>query len=237
MSFDNLKFKTYKKEIEEGIGYQFKDKEFLKSLQGNRFILTPQQQRLEFFGDSVLDVIIAQYGIKELPFNTEGELTVFKSRIISAVGLKKRFQESFPILYKVLCKNGISTKRYGDIIECFIAQIFIETDYETCKQIILSFFEKDLEESSKKTIKREKPALQGSYKQQLIKRIRNITGKNPTFRRETYKENSVMQVQLSISVKGEVLFCSDRTTCHSRKFFENYISHKILNSMELNKSS
>ena len=46
-------------------------------------------ERLEFLGDAVIDLIVADYLFKKFPFSNEGELTEMRSRLVSRNSLNK----------------------------------------------------------------------------------------------------------------------------------------------------
>ncbi len=68
-------------ELEDKIGYHFKDKKYLKtalthsSYANENKKAGPSNERLEFLGDSVLGVVVADYLFKQCPNMPEGDLT------------------------------------------------------------------------------------------------------------------------------------------------------------------
>ena len=80
-------------ELEDKIGYHFKDKKYLKtalthsSYANENKKAGPSNERLEFLGDSVLGVVVADYLFKHCPNMPEGDLT--KTR----ASAKKRFAD------------------------------------------------------------------------------------------------------------------------------------------------
>ena len=77
------------KEFEHIIGYEFKDKSLLlEALTHCTFAHEARDkgikdnQRLEFFGDAVLDMVVAEYLYKKYPDYNEGQLTRIKSHVV-----------------------------------------------------------------------------------------------------------------------------------------------------------
>ena len=70
--------------IEDKIGYKFREKRLLfqclthKSYGNEEKV--PNNERLEFLGDSVLSVIVSKYLYKKLPNFHEGELSKIKNQ-------------------------------------------------------------------------------------------------------------------------------------------------------------
>lgn len=80
--------------LERTIGYRFKDRAFLVGALKHRSALHKLQEdrsysneRLEFLGDAVLDLIIAEYFYHLFPTMVEGHLTQLRSVIVSGSSL------------------------------------------------------------------------------------------------------------------------------------------------------
>lgn len=76
------------RELEESIGYSFKNKEYLwealthssySNEKRSQKINVPCNERLEFLGDSVLSVVVSQYIFTSLSMLPEGELTKIRA--------------------------------------------------------------------------------------------------------------------------------------------------------------
>ena len=75
-------------ELEDKIGYHFKDKKYLKtalthsSYANENKKAGPSNERLEFLGDSVLGVVVADYLFKHCPNMPEGDLTKTRASLV-----------------------------------------------------------------------------------------------------------------------------------------------------------
>ncbi len=89
-------------ELEEIVGYQFRDRDLLTQAMTHRSWaheqVSPHAQRearglhneaLEFLGDSVLGLIVADYLFRAYPHASEGELSRMKHRLVSSPTLAK----------------------------------------------------------------------------------------------------------------------------------------------------
>jgi ribonuclease-3 len=83
-----------KDEIEKKIGISFKDEKLLKKAMTHRSYLNENREeqlesneRLEFLGDAVLELIISSFLYEEYPERTEGELTGIRSAIVRTESL------------------------------------------------------------------------------------------------------------------------------------------------------
>lgn len=74
-------------ECEERIGYSFKDKTLLRTCFTHSSYSHEHggknNERLEFFGDSILGFVVSEYLFGKFPDDDEGKLTVYKQQIVS----------------------------------------------------------------------------------------------------------------------------------------------------------
>mgnify|MGYP002683288304 CR=1 FL=1 len=75
-------------EFENIIGYTFKNKELIEQALSHSSYANEKKraggsnERLEFLGDAVLDLVVAEYLYKNFPLNEEGDLTKFRSILV-----------------------------------------------------------------------------------------------------------------------------------------------------------
>jgi len=133
-------------DAEKIIKYTFKDKQllikcFTHSSYANENMID-SNERLEFLGDKVLDLIISE----DLFFNNKdkpvGFLTAEKQKIVSrnplAEAVKKLGLQNFLLLSKGESIENLSIKTYSDIFEALVAGIYIDGGLEKAKNFILS---------------------------------------------------------------------------------------------------
>src|SRR3989344_6577997 len=82
--------------FEKRVGIKFKDQSVLKTafthrsfLNENRRAKTEHNERLEFLGDAVLELIVTDYLFKNYPEKNEGEMTSYRSALVNAVTLSQ----------------------------------------------------------------------------------------------------------------------------------------------------
>ena len=63
---------------------------FLKIKNSSQSIGIISNERLEFLGDAVLDLVVAEYLYKNFPLNEEGDLTKFRSILVNKKFLAER---------------------------------------------------------------------------------------------------------------------------------------------------
>jgi len=111
-------------------------------------------ERLEFVGDSVIHLVLAEYLWKRYEPQDEGFMTRLRTKIENgqtlaelnkAIGLNK-----YVLLSRLMEKNGCREKNYHileDSFEAFIAALFIdsENNYGLCKELIVKLIETEID--------------------------------------------------------------------------------------------
>lgn len=149
--------------FERTIGITFKNKELLKQAFTHRSYLNEHKdvelvhnERLEFLGDAVLELIVTDYLYHKYPDNNEGELTAFRSALVNAVTLSdaasKLEMNDYLLLSKGEAKDVGRARQIilANTIEALIGAIFLDQGYETAKYFIsnniFNLIEKIIEE-------------------------------------------------------------------------------------------
>lgn len=102
-------------------------------------------QRLEFLGDSVLNLSVSEYLYKKFPFFSEGELSKLKSVIISQPFLVKFANHIMLEKYVILGKSVDLVRGRGkfsilsDCMESCFGAIYLDGGLSPCKKIIIQF--------------------------------------------------------------------------------------------------
>ena len=90
-------------QIEEKIGTIFEDKDLLilafvhrSYVNEHRDQIDQHNERLEFLGDSVLGLVMADYLFRRLPTYAEGDLSQLRSRLVDTVACVRFIQKLNP---------------------------------------------------------------------------------------------------------------------------------------------
>ncbi len=132
-------------------------------------------ERLEYLGDAVLNLIVAEYLFKKYPFKDEGFLTKIRAKIVSReslnnlgrkVGLKELINFKNVNEYS---KNYNSI--YGDALEAIIGAVYLDVGFEYCqeyivKNIIIPYY--DFEDLVNKTHNFKSKILEWSQKEKKL---------------------------------------------------------------------
>ena len=169
-------------ELQKNLEYSFKDLELLEtalthSSYANENNLHPSKsnQRLEFLGDTIINLVVSEYLYNKYPFYPEGELTKIRAKVVceSSLALVARKIKLGDCL--LLGKGEESTggrKRdsiLADASEAITGAVFLDSDYDTVKQFLVSRFETDIVRAV------AKGNLFIDYKTQLQEKLQKIT--------------------------------------------------------------
>lgn len=148
-------------ELQNKICYQFSDPSLLKhalthpSYSGEmRWGRERSNQRLEFLGDAVLELIISDYLYRGYPLMEEGELTRKRSSLVfeAALDLCARDIGLGAYLYLGKGEDGSNGREkpsiLSDTFEALIGAIFLDGGYEAAKRFIYKYLIDDIDELS-----------------------------------------------------------------------------------------
>ncbi|MFH1455290.1 MAG: ribonuclease III [bacterium] len=151
--------------FEKNIGIIFKNKDLLKQAFTHRSYLNEHRdtefvhnERLEFLGDAVLELIVTEYLYTKYPDNSEGELTAYRSALVNAVTMSDAASKiginDFLLLSKGEAKDTGRARQIilANTIEALIGAIFLDQGYEMAKyfisKYIFNLIEKIIEEKT-----------------------------------------------------------------------------------------
>lgn len=96
-------------------------------------------ERLEFLGDSVLGMIIAEFLFKKFPLRNEGFLTESRSKIVSRTSLNElAYKVGFNKLIEYNRRSGaLNRSVYGNTLEAFIGAVYIDLGYSATQRFVI----------------------------------------------------------------------------------------------------
>lgn len=170
-------------QLEEKIGYCFRNKELLKRAlmhtsysNEHRMGKLDNNERLEFLGDAVLEVISSDFLYHEYPDYPEGKLTRLRASMVCEPTLALCSREIDLGNYLLLGKGEDATggrKRdsiVSDAMEAVIGAIYLDGGFEPARTFVMRFILNDIEKKhlfyDSKTILQE--MIQSEYKDQLV---------------------------------------------------------------------
>lgn len=95
-------------------------------------------ERLEFLGDAVIDLIVADILYYRYPTEDEGYLTKLRSKIVSRNNLNRVADElGIPNLVVANLKGNYSDSIYGDALEALIGAIYLDHGIKRVERFII----------------------------------------------------------------------------------------------------
>ena len=131
-----------REQLETSLGYSFKNPELLRRALTHRSAGKAHNERLEFLGDAILDMVIAERLFAKYPEATEGELSRMRSNLVNGDVLADIAVELGLGRYLQL---GAGERKSGgkrrvsilaDAVEAVIAAIYLEGGLEEAGAII-----------------------------------------------------------------------------------------------------
>lgn len=137
--------------LEKKIGCKFKDQDLLREAITHRSYLNEKtnwgvnhNERLEFLGDAVLELIVTDNLFRKFPKKEEGELTLYRSALVNAkmlgivageIGLTDEILMSRGEAQES-AKNRSKDKLAANAFEALIGAIYLDKDYDAAKDFV-----------------------------------------------------------------------------------------------------
>lgn len=200
------------KKLVESIKYNFKNEDLLELALTHRSYVNESLQtvkkdneKLEFLGDSVLNLITTEYIVNTFENLNEGELSKIKSQIISETVFAAISKDLCIGEYLYLSKGeNMSGGRnrnsiLGDAFEALIGAIFLDSDYYTTRDIALKLLIPKINNLSKIDGV-------GDYKTKLQEYVQSIYKTTPEYELiESVGPDHDKSFKVKVSINGKVL--------------------------------
>src|SRR5215469_8441949 len=167
---------------EKVLGYSFQNLDLLKeslthaSIADNRL---NSNERMEFLGDAVLDLIICEALYQKFPEYQEGDLTKVKSAVVSRrtcaeVANETGLTDLLIIGKGISSRNAMPSSLAAAVYESIVAALYLDGGFETVKQYVLRTMTPKLEEIASNSH-------QQNYKAVLQQHAQKILGATPIY--------------------------------------------------------
>lgn len=150
--------------LEKKLGLKFKNKDFLTEAFIHRSYLNEKpkiglshNERLEFLGDAVLELVVTEHLYKNYK-NPEGELTSWRAALVNAQSLSRAAKDlgfnDFLLLSQGEAKDIGKARQYilANAFEALIGAIYLDTGYEGARSFIEAYLLKKLPEIIEKKL-------------------------------------------------------------------------------------
>lgn len=136
-------------DFEEKINVSFKNKDLLKQAFIHRSFINENpsmglshNERLEFLGDAVLELVVTDFLYKKYPGYTEGELTALRSALVNAVIISEIAfnvgMNEYLLLSKGESKDNGKARQYilANTYEAFVGALYLDQGYKIADDFI-----------------------------------------------------------------------------------------------------
>jgi ribonuclease-3 len=136
--------------LQRQIGYEFSEPELLKLALTHRSFGNHNNERLEFLGDSIVNMVIAEHLYLHFEKAREGQLSRLRARMVKGVTLAEIGREFGLGDYLRLGSGELKSGGFrresilADAVESIIGAIYLDSDFYTCREQVLRWFRERL---------------------------------------------------------------------------------------------
>lgn len=135
--------------LEDILQIEFTDKNYLLTaithrsyLNENRDATQEHNERLEFLGDAVLELVVTDFLFQKYPEKPEGELTAVRAALVNTISLSEASQKlgvnEFLLMSKGEAKDTGRARQYilANAFEAIIGAIYMDKGYDVAQHFI-----------------------------------------------------------------------------------------------------
>ncbi|MCC7412813.1 MAG: ribonuclease III [Gammaproteobacteria bacterium] len=141
-------------EVERSIGYRFRDPALLATALTHRSAGRPHNERLEFLGDSLLGLIVAEALFRRFPRADEGQLTRSRATLVrretlASVARDLDLGESLHLGEGERKSGGWRRdSTLANALEAIVGAVYLDGGLERCREVVLDMLGDRLMETS-----------------------------------------------------------------------------------------
>jgi len=155
-----LRLRKHIAPFERALGVSIRNRDlFVQALLHRSFLQRPSHasrsnERLEFLGDSVLNLIVGEYLYARLPRAEEGELTQRRAQLVNRKALAAYARDLGLADFILMSPSAAQSGRKGsdtitaDCFEAVIAAIYLDRGYRTARDFVTSCLERAIRQGS-----------------------------------------------------------------------------------------
>ncbi|WP_297484212.1 ribonuclease III [Sulfurimonas sp.] len=141
--------------LEKDLGYEFEDKKLIIEALTHKSYKQPyDNERLEFLGDAVLDLVVGEYLYKKFKNSDEGNLSKIRASLVNETGFDKLARAlrlgDYILLSNAEENNGGREKSslLSNAFEAIMGAVYLEAGLEKVDEIAIGLIEKNYKEIS-----------------------------------------------------------------------------------------
>jgi len=141
--------------LEKNLGYEFLNKELITEALTHKSYKKPyDNERLEFLGDAVLDLVVGEYLFKKFNKSDEGNLSKIRASLVNETGFDKLARVlnlgKYILLSNAEENNGGREKSslLSNAFEAVMGAIYLESGLEVVNKIAIKLIEENYQDIS-----------------------------------------------------------------------------------------
>lgn len=148
------------------LGHEFSDPQLLEQALTHRSAGRRNNERLEFLGDALLNLIVAEFVYEQYPKAAEGDMTRLRAALVNGAALAELAREAELGDVLVLGAGELKTGGFrresilADTFEALVAAIYLDAGWEVCRTVVRRLFASRVMEAEGKVAKDPKTSLQ-----------------------------------------------------------------------------
>ena len=179
-------------QLQRKINYFFRNAELLKCALTHKSFAHESSgtdnEKLEFFGDSIIGMLVNEYLYKRFQDYSEGKLSTVKATVVSKPTLARRAVELEMGKYILLGKgeetsNGRTKPSIlANAFEALVAAIYLDSNLEECRNFVVNQLKGEIEEANNKGYGRDCKGMLQEYVQSeygVIPSYRVVSAEGP----------------------------------------------------------
>ncbi len=222
------------KELEKCLGYEFKDKSLiLEALTHKSCKKAKNNERLEFLGDAVLDLVVGEYLFKKFPKTDEGKLSKMRASLVNEEGFKKLSLKLNLGKYLFLStaedhnKGREKPSLLSNVYESLMGAIYLETGLDKVKEITYKLIEEVYPKIDLDSIFKDYKTTLQEYTQEyfgVIPEYKLISSRGPDHKKE---------FEMGVFINNKEI---SRAVGKSKKIAHQKVAQKALNIIKEKKN-
>ncbi|PSJ42649.1 ribonuclease III [Zobellella endophytica] len=136
--------------LQKKLGHTFNDETLLVRALTHRSAGSRHNERLEFLGDSILSMVIADALFHRFPKVNEGDMSRMRATLVREKTLAELAREFELGEYLILGPGELKSGGYrresilADAVEALIGAVYLDTDIERVRELLLSWYDERL---------------------------------------------------------------------------------------------
>ena len=128
------------------LGYVFQQPDLLEEALTHRSISSRNNERLEFLGDALLNLIVAEYLFQQYPQASEGEMSRLRASLVKGETLAELARSlnlgDWLRMGQSELKSGSFRREsvLSDTLEAIFAAVYLDSSFAACRDLILRLY-------------------------------------------------------------------------------------------------